>query len=291
MQILGLLHRPISSAEEKVKGAKKMERICHSALRVQNFVISGSASLLLFFSGCGLPSVSSEEQIRKFDRVGAIRHLKDSQDQVRSKYDYVYRVESGDILELTMPPTMQEVSWDLAKRQLKDESYYCRVGEDGTIALPVVGLIPVAGMTPSEVETAIIQAHYPKYIVRPPSVVCNIKEHRDERAFAVIGLVKKADSFEYPPNARLTLTDAIAMAGGTDVIANPHYATIYRQELNGEVTSATFKIDSAHLAKASKVLIEPGDIVSVDRSIGTELNMIMDRVLNFGVGASASITP
>jgi polysaccharide export outer membrane protein len=179
----------------------------------------------------------------------------------------------------------------LVQRQIKDEPYYCRVSEDGTITLPVVGIIPVAGMTPSEVETVIVQAHYPKYIVRPPSVVCNIAEHRDERTFAVIGLVKKADSFEYPPNARLTLTDAIAMAGGTDTVANPQYTTIYRQEENGEVVSATFKIDSAHLAKASKVLIEPGDIISVDRSIGTELNMMTDRLLHFGIGASASVTP
>jgi protein involved in polysaccharide export with SLBB domain len=268
-----------------------MKRICKSASKVQNLIIIGSAGILLFLSGCGQPSVSSEEQIRKFDRVGAIRHLKDSQEQVRSKYDNVYRVTSGDVLELTMPPTMEEVSWDLAQRQIKDEPYYCRVSEDGTITLPVVGIIPVAGMTPSEVETAVIQAHYPRYIVRPPSVVCNIKEHRDERTFAVIGLVRKADSFEYPSNARLTLTDALAMAGGTDTIANPRYATIYRQEENGEVVSATFKIDSAHLAKATTVLIEPGDIISVDRSIGTELNMIMDRVLNFGIGASASITP
>jgi protein involved in polysaccharide export with SLBB domain len=268
-----------------------MEWICKSASKVQNLIIISSASILLFLSGCGQPNVSSEEQIRKFDRVGAIRHLKDSQEQVKSKYDNVYRVTSGDVLELTMPPTMQEVSWDLAKKQIKDEPYYCRVSEDGTITLPVVGIIAVAGMTPSEVERVIIQAHYPRYIARPPSVVCNISEHRDERTFSVIGLVKKADNFKYPSNARLTLTDALAMAGGTDTTANPHYATIYRQEENGEVVSATFKIDSAHLAKATKVLIEPGDIISVDRSIGTEFNMIMDRVLNFGVGVSTSVTP
>ncbi len=268
-----------------------MERICQSAFRVQNLVIMSSAGLLLFLSGCGQPSVSSEEQFRKFDRVGAIRHLKDSQDQVRSKYDYVYRVTSGDVLELTMPPTLQMMSWDSAKRYTKNEPYYCRVSEDGTITLPVVGIIPVAGMTSGEVEATIIQSHYPKYVVRPPAVVCNISEHRDERTFAVIGLVKEPDSFEYPPNARLTLTDALAMAGGTNVVANPHYATIYRQEETGEVVSATFKIDSAHLAKASKVLIEPGDIISVDRSIGAELNMAVDRLLHFGIGASASVAP
>jgi protein involved in polysaccharide export with SLBB domain len=284
----------VSSGKFSRRASKKelkMKRILQSASRVQNLVIISSVGILLFLSGCGQPSVSSEEQIRKFDRVGAIRHLKDSQDQIRSKYDYVYRVTPGDVLELTMPPTIQEVSWDLAKKELEDEPYYCRVSKDGTITLPVAGIIPVRGMTPSEVETAIIEAHYPKYIVRPPAVVCNIKEHRDERTFAVIGLVKRADSFEYPPNARLTLTDAVAMAGGTDTIANPRYATIYRQEENGEVVSATFKIDSGHLAKATKVLIEPGDIISVDRSIGTEFNMIMDRVLNFGVGVSTSLTP
>ncbi len=262
-----------------------------SFLTSKSFSIIGIAGLLLCLGGCGQPSVSSEEQIRKFDRVGAIRHLQDSQEQVRSKYDYVYRVTSGDILELTMPTTLQEMSWDSVRSHTKDEPYYCRVSEDGTITLPVVGIIPVAGMTPGEVEATVVQAHYPKYVVRPPAVVCNISEHRDERTFAVIGLVKKADSFKYPPNAHLTLTDALAMAGGTDVVANPHYATIHRQNGDGEIVSATFKIDSAHLAEASKVLVEPGDIVSVDRSMGTEMNLAVNRLFNVGFGVGASVTP
>ncbi|MFA5423180.1 MAG: polysaccharide biosynthesis/export family protein [Phycisphaerae bacterium] len=247
---------------------------------------------LLFLSGCSQPSASSQEQVRKFDRVGAIRHLQDTQNtnvQVNSKYDCVYRVTPGDVLELSMPETMQETSWDSMRRTREEKDYYCRVSEDGTITLPVVGALQVAGMTTSQVEAVIVESHYPKYVTRPPAVVCSVDEHRDQRTFAVMGLVNKPDSFEYPPNARFTLTDAIAMAGGTNIIANPRYATIYRQNDKGEVFSATVKIDSPNLAKASKILIEPGDIVSVDRSIGTEMNMVLDRILNFGVGAS--ITP
>jgi len=270
-----------------------LNKLLHNSglLKKNSVTMIGIVCLLLCLGGCGQPSVSSEEQIRKFDRVGAIRHLQDSEEQVRSKYDYVYRVTSGDILELTMPTTLQEMSWDSVRNHIKDEPYYCRVSEDGTITLPVVGIIPVSGMTPSEVEATVVQAHYPKYVVRPPAVVCNISEHRDERTFAVMGLVKKADSFKYPSNARLTLTDALAMAGGTDTIANPHYATIHRQNGDGEIVSATFKIDSTHLAEASKILIEPGDIVSVDRSMGTEMNLAVNRLFNVGFGVGASVTP
>jgi protein involved in polysaccharide export with SLBB domain len=249
------------------------------------------AGLPFCLNGCGQPSVSSREQIKKFDRLGEIRHFDGSEEQAKSKYDYTYRVTPGDILELTMPTTLEELSWESAKNHVKDGPYYCRVSEDGTITLPVVGRITVAGMTTGEVEAAIVQAHYPKYVTRPPAVVCNISEHRDERTFAVMGLVRKPDSFKYPPNAHFTLADALAMAGGTDVIANPKYATIYRQDEQGEVVAATFKIDRSHFTEASKVLIEPGDIVSVDRSFGTEMNMALNRVINFGFGVGASVTP
>jgi hypothetical protein len=106
-----------------------------------------------------------------------------------------------------------------------------------------------------------------------------------------MGLVNKADTFKYPSNARYTLMDALAMAGGTNIVANPKYATIYRQDGHGEVVAATFRIDQKHLAKASKVLIEPGDIVSVDRSATTEINTILDKILHFGVSLGTSLNP
>lgn len=267
-----------------------MKLVCESIRGRRGFALLGMAGVAMFLSGCG-PSVSSVEQMRKFDRVGAIRHLQDSGQDIKSKYDCVYRVMPGDVLELTMPVIMQETSWESVRKPVKEEPYRCRVSEDGTITLPVVGVIPVGGMTTSEVEATVVQAHYPRYVVRPPAVVCNVGEHRDERTFAVIGLVKKADSFQYPPNARYTLMDALAMAGGPDIVANPQYATIYRQDSQGEVVAATFKINRSHLAEASRVLIEPGDIVSVDRSFGTEMNRGLDRVLNFGVNVGASVTP
>ena len=267
-----------------------MKLVCESIRGRRVFALLGMAAIAVLLGGCG-PTVSSLEQAKKFNRVGAIRHLQDTRQEIKSKYDCVYRVMPGDVLELTMPATMQETSWEPARKSVSDEPYHCRVSEDGTVTLPVVGIIPVAGMTTSEVEQTVVEAHYPKYVVRPPAVVCNVGEHRDERTFAVIGLVKKADSFKYPSNARYTLMDALAMAGGPDITANPKYVTIFRQDGQGEVVAATFKIDRSHLAEASKVLIEPGDIVSVDRSLGTEMNTALDRLLHFGVSVGASVTP
>jgi protein involved in polysaccharide export with SLBB domain len=262
---------------------------------VSNFInntliIVPAMVVILCIAGCG-PSASSIEQVRKFDRVGAIRHLQNSQEQLKSKYDCVYRVTAGDVLELKMPETMQETSWEFAQGSDRDKPYYCRVSQDGTIALPVVGAITVEGMTTSQVESTIVQAHYPKYVLQPPAVVCHVDEHRDKRSFSVIGLVKNPDVFDYAPNARYTLMDALAMAGGPDIISNPKYATVYRQDAQGEVVTATFKIDHAHLAEASKVLIEPGDIVSVDRSFSSEMNRVLNRVANFGITVGASVAP
>ncbi len=268
-----------------------MKVVSESIFGRKTLVVLGLSATFLFMCGCGGPSVSSAEQLNKFNRVGAIRHLQDQDAEIKSKYDSVYRVVEGDVLELTMPVTMQETSWEPARRAVNDNPYYCRVSNDGTITLPVVGIINVGGKTTSEVEAAVVQAHYPKYVVRPPAVVCSVEEHRDERTFAVMGLVKRANTFEYPPNARYTLMDALAMAGGPNIMANPQYATIFRQDGQGEVVSATFKINQKHLAQASKVLIEPGDIISVDRSLTTGINTALDQLFHFGVNVGASVSP
>lgn len=268
-----------------------MEWICKSAsTKLHSLLITSLAGILLLLSGCG-PKVSSPEQIQKFNRVGAIRQLQNEQEQIKSKYDQVYHIEPGDMLKLTMPATLREMSWDLGRISMNDEPYFCRVDKNGKIALPIVGLIPVVGKTPSEIEAVISSAHYPRFVIEPPAVVCNIAEYHNERYFAIMGLVRKPDSFEYPFNAHYTLTDALAMAGGVDLISDPHYATVYRQDSNGEIVAATFKINGKNLAKASKVLIEPGDIISVENTLRTGLNRGMDNLFHFGVGASANVTP
>ncbi len=120
-------------------------------------------------------------------------------------------------------------------------------------------------------------------VVEPPS----------ERAFSVIGLVKKSGVFQYPAPRRYNLMQALAAAGGVDESAAPRYATIYRVKADGSVIGATFKIDGTSLEDASNVLIKDGDVVAVDHTQGSWLRMFFSQVFGFraSVNVSSSASP
>ena len=49
-----------------------------------------------------------------------------------------------------------------------------------------------------------------------------------EQSIAIVGLVNKPGNMPYPPNARYTLIEAIAFAGGLDLVADPRFVTAAR---------------------------------------------------------------
>ena len=91
------------------------------------------------------------------------------------------------------------------------EPYLVRVSDDGTITLPIVGKLPAADKTLSEIEALVIDAYYPKYVVNLPMVVCEAVKYRKEnqRVFTVIGLVNRANAFPYPPDVQYNLMEAL----------------------------------------------------------------------------------
>jgi polysaccharide export outer membrane protein len=186
-----------------------------------------------------------------------------------------------------MSAILRKLSSDSTDWLGKVEPYSCRVGNDGTITLPIVGKIPAAGKTLAEVESSVVDAYYPKYVVDIPAVVCKVTEHLNERVFTVLGLVNKPDAFPYLPNVRYNLMEALAFAGGVNSIADPHYVNVYRQSANGQIVSATFRIDQEFLIGAYDVVIKPGDVVYVSETARTRMNTFMNDVLNINVGAYA----
>lgn len=112
----------------------------------------------------------------------------------------------------------------------------------------------------------------------------------EERAFSVIGLVKKTGIFEYPLPRRYNLMQALATAGGVDETAAPRYATIYRRRADGSVLGATFKIDGTDLTDASNVLIKDGDVIAVDHTQGSWLRQFFSQVFGFRASVNVSGT-
>jgi len=115
----------------------------------------------------------------------------------------------------------------------------------------------------------------------------------DPQIFTVIGLVRKAGSFPYPPGGKYTLLQALGFAGGVDDIADPQYVKVYRQDAEGELVAAVFKIGQVDLAKTANIEIRPGDCVSVEHTARTRTRKTLAGIFGAGIygGATYSLAP
>ena len=244
-------------------------------------------------SGCN-PRSSSPEELRQFNHANPL----DSESVFGFPSEEPvspgpYRVISGDVLEFQMPAVLRVISSDLPEwlrptyGRTEAEPYVARVSQDGTIALPIVGQLHVAGNTLAEIETLVINAYYPKYVVTRPMVVCEVSKYQrdSERVFAVVGLVNKSGVFPYPADVQYNLMEAIAFAGGLDMVADPRYLKIYRQDATGEIVCATIKVETNSMSSAYGMPIQPGDLIYVDHTLSTRFNKFMSDVFHITVGA------
>ena len=248
---------------------------------------------VFLLTGCGGP-ISSVEQLREFEEAGPFASDTEMDGSIPVNF-YIgpYRVISGDVVELQMPAVLRVLSsefseWLKPVYGRKDyEPYLVRVSNAGTITLPIVGEIPAAGHTLSEIEASIIDAYYPKYVVNPPMVVCEVVKYQreSERVFTVLGLVNHPNAFPYPPDTQYNLMEALAFAGGLNMTADPRYLKVYRQDADGTVVSATFGVDSESMVEAYAVAIKPGDVIYVDHTLRTRVNQFLSDVLQIRVGA------
>jgi protein involved in polysaccharide export with SLBB domain len=134
------------------------------------------------------------EQIAAFERAGAAQPSVDAEllreAQLRAG---PYRVVPDDVLQFTMPALLHAVTTSealSAQAQPRDERpYTCRISSRGTIALPAVGELKVAGLTLAEVEEKVVGAYAP-FVVARPSVFVQVQQYKTYRA-SVIGAVAK----------------------------------------------------------------------------------------------------
>lgn len=245
----------------------------------------------LCLSGCS-PKVSTPEQIKRFSEAGPIATGEEVVGLGGAHQMGPYRVVPGDILEFQMPAVLRVISaefseWLKPVYGRKDyEPYLARISDNGMITLPIVGQLSVNKMTLSEIEALVIDAYYPKYVVHRPMVVCEVMKYQreSERVFTVMGLVRSPNAFPYPPDVQYNLMESLAYAGGLDMVADPRFVKVYRQDNSGEIVSATFSIDSKSFRDAYAVAIKPGDVIYVDHTIRTRVNQFVADVFNFRVG-------
>jgi polysaccharide export outer membrane protein len=127
------------------------------------------------------------------------------------------------------------------------------VGDDGTIAFPLVGTVAAAGMTSKGLAAEISSELIHKELMPNPSVSVEIAEYRP---ISVLGEVNHPGQYPYQPG--LTMLGAVALAGGFTYRAVESYATDIRSQ--GSDGSGGGAIKGR---VEGDTRLEPGDVVTI----------------------------
>jgi polysaccharide export outer membrane protein len=123
-----------------------------------------------------------------------------------------YRLVAGDLLELQIPLVLQVTTSELSGQLEVPKPYLCRVYNDGTITVPIIGQVEAVGKSLAEVEAVIADEYYPKYCFNRPSIVARVVEYRTARV-SIIGAVENPGVYELRPD-QMSLVCLIMEAGG-----------------------------------------------------------------------------
>ena len=171
-------------------------------------------------------------------------------EQVRSSQ--AYRLQPGDLLDI------QVFREDSMSRTL-------RISGNGTITFPLVGVVPVAGLSLEEAEREMM-LRLTKYL-KNPQVSMLVKEYGNKTVY-VLGQVQKPAAIQIPPEKPLTVLEAVTSVGGFTDVANTSKVRVLRMQ-NGK--QKTIDVDVTQITKQGNksldIALMPGDVVFVPQSM------------------------
>lgn len=141
----------------------------------------------------------------------------------------------------------------------KDLPAEYQVASDGTVDLPYIQTVQVAGYEPQEIARVIRQKLMEKRMLTDPIVVVQVKEYKS-RSVIVLGQIAKPGSFALSPG--ITLMQAISLAGGLTQIADDNNVTLTRKHEKGTKT-VTISVDDITDGQAPDVPLQAGDRIYV----------------------------
>lgn len=171
--------------------------------------------------------------------------------QLQASRKVDYKIGGADLLDITV-------------YQQPDLTRLLRVSQNGTVSLPLIGAVRVGGLTVTEAQDA-IGGKLKEYVIHP-QVTLFIKEYSNKKVF-VLGEVKSPGSYELPPEAKLTVLEAVSLAGGFTPIAAPDRTKVIRA-IDGR--NQSFVIEVSAITKRGEkqkdIPLEPSDVVYVPQS-------------------------
>jgi len=141
-----------------------------------------------------------------------------------------------------------------------DLSAHTRVGGGGSISMPLLGSVRVAGLTSSEAEGAIENELRQRKLLNDPQVSVFVKEYTSS-GISVAGEVTKPGFYSVLGPHRLL--DVLEEAGGPTERASNRVVVSHRGQ--NDSTTYTWSKDPGEMA-VTNVDLEPGDTVVVPRA-------------------------
>ena len=155
-----------------------------------------------------------------------------------------------------------------------------RVNSTGQIVLPLIGLVPAAGLT-SEQLAAEIAARLAKDYLQSPQVIIFIEEYTSQKV-TVVGAVRS--SGVYPVRGRTTLVQVVAGAGGPTSVANLGSVRILRPQPDGTRKMMEFDLMDIQDGRVPDPEIRGEDVVQVSTSaVKGSIKQLVEFVFPFWV--------
>ncbi len=163
--------------------------------------------------------------------------------QAASASPAAYRIGKGDVLRI--------VVW-----KEPDLTLDATVRLDGMITLPLLGDVPAAGRTPSDLAAGVAGAL--ERFVETPRVTVGVSQATSARVYVVGEMLRPG---EFPLTGGMTVLKALALAGGFKEFARRDGIVIVR----GDQTVLPFNYKRVVEGKdvSQNVLLAPGDIIVV----------------------------
>ncbi len=135
-----------------------------------------------------------------------------------------------------------------------------QLSADGTISMPLIGAVRIQGLTTDQAASAIKRKLADGWLVKP-EVSVSI-EARIRKTVTVLGQAQRPGVFELPANRKLTVVEAIGMAGGMTRIANAKKVTLKR---GGQVQVLNLKEITS--GKGADIPLQDGDMITIPESL------------------------
>ena len=159
-----------------------------------------------------------------------------------------YRIQPGDQLEVFV-------------RQEQSLQRQVLVLPDGTISLPLLGIVPVFDKTVQDVETSICRNLVTRNLIQDPNVTVSV-QRLGANLFYVIGKVARPGEFELRYDT--DVVKALAVAGGLATFAKEGDIKVLRRTPDGP---KEFKFDYGKFLdgrdQEANILLQSGDTIVV----------------------------